>query len=590
MAKQCSADRANTATAEIFSSTKSRSIFGVDFGKLDAAGKAEYVQQFFGRTAFKHQVEILDVLTDPFIKSTTTNAARQSGKTDALSWSQALNAIHNLYPALDDTTMVVSLANKESQSLITGSRLRGLLDRNYKHTQFFWDRAGSVKTHLTFKKEAGVNSRTVGTVQYLTANPRAFGEGFTASVINVDEAGRLDKTVYSECIVPYGTSTNAKINLTGVSRGKGVFYDACNSKDYVHLHYPWDKIDTYRKLAPVDLVDRHTGEIVLKTGLFPLKVMPLSLKKVLFPHNPICHILPAALQKEAKIELWELSEGIMTEDDYLSQYCLAWLADLMGILQLEDIKLLFESSEHLPLEHGIDGEEYVFGFDLGGTENMYALGPSNKDSAALAIWTKRNGIKQKVFCDELYSAQPEEAVQWLTHYTHPKTGIFPCKYGAIDVTGTLGALTSEKLVASHLPVIPIMYNRTEETTKKNFKNAMFDYFEIECGAGRIQYPRKEVTDSLDPDTLRPLNPVWFKNREQWEIIERKLTGSINARIMAPAPEHDDGPNSDVLGVYVLDRPQQFTEFLKPLKERAKRPILGVSRLGFPQQGSFGRRW
>lgn len=589
MGKQCSAAKANTAAAEIFSSTKSRSIFGVDFGRLDADGKAEYVQQFYGNRVFFHQKTPLDIFTDPTGDDATLNASRQTGKGQLFAWAQGLNAIHNLYPALDGTTKVISLANKESQSLIVCNRLRFLLESNYSKSRFFWDQAGSTKHHLTFKREAGVNSRIAGTVDYRTANPRAFSEGETASCLFIDEAGRMDPKVFSEVVLPFGASTNSRIIVAGVSRGKGPFYDACNSKDYTHIHLPWDKVETYRLAAPVDLVDPTTKEVMIQTGYYPLDMMPISLKKVLFPTNPWCHIYPTPRQKEEWIRLWDLSDGKMTEDDFRSQFALEWLAALMAILSLEKQILLFESSDHLPLERGIPGEEYVFGFDLGGTRNMYALGPSNKDSAALAIWARRDGIKQKVFTAELYSAQPDEAVQWLLQYVHPQHGIFPCKYGAVDVTGTIGALTSEKLVASRLPIIPIIYNRTEDTTKKNFKNAMFDYFEIECGAGRVQYPRKEVTDGLDPDTLRPLNPVWYQCRAEWECIERLLTGGINSRIMAPAPEHDDQACADVMCLFVMDRPASFEEYLRPLKQRAKRPILGVSRLGFSQPGS-GRRW
>jgi hypothetical protein len=572
--KPVSASQANGLVFNIFKSSKSRTVFGADFSKLTREEKCTYVKDYFKNDVFYHQVESLDIFTDPFQKNTTLNASRQTGKGQLFAWSQGLNAQHNLYPALDDTTKVISLANKESQSLIVGARLRFLLDSNYNNTQFFWDRMGSTKTHIVFKKEAGINSKMMGTVDYQTASPKAFSEGFTASIIYIDEAGRLDQKVFSEVILPFGSSTSARLIIAGVSRGKGPFYDACNNKDYKHIHLPWDKVETYRKRAPVDLLDPVTGRVILETGFYPLDMMPISLKKILFPTNPVAHILPTQLQKERQVRLWDLSDGKMSEEDFRSQYLLEWLAALMAILQLEHCQQLFEVGDFIPPERG-QGEEYFYGFDLGGTRNAYATGVSNKDSAALSIWRRRNGVKEKIFCDELYSAQPEEAVAWLTQYVHPEHGVFPCKYGAIDVTGSIGALTSEKLVASRLPVVPIMYNRTEETTKKNFKNAMFDYFKIEVGGGRVRYPMKEITDDLDPDTLKPKNPLWYKAREQWEIIERKDTGGINAQISAPSGEHDDHPNADVLSVFCMDRPQQFDEWLKVAKPRAKRARLGA---------------
>lgn len=571
--KTVSAKEASDLSFQIFKSSRSRSIFGIDFSKLDRPGKVQYVNDFLNRRCFKHQEEIIDVLTSS-IKNTTLNVSRQSGKSESLAWSQVINCVHNLYPALDGITKVISLANKESQSLIVGNRLKRLIEENWDRTQFFYDAKGSTKMHLVFKKEAGLNTRMTGEVNYLTANPKSFGEGFSASIINIDEAGRLDPTVYSQVVVPYGGSTNSKINLTGVSRGRGPFYDACNSKDYHHMHFPWDKVDTYRKAAPVDLLDRYTGEVVLETGYFPLEVMPLSLKKVLFPKNPICHIYEARGQKEKYIDLWDLSEGIMSEEDFLSQYTLAWIAALMAFLQLEHLTKLFEEGNYEPPERN-EGESYWYGFDLGGTRNAYALGESKKDTAALSIYRRRNGVKEKVFTDELYSSQPEDAVQWLLHYVHPESGIFPCSYGGIDVTGTLGALTSEKLVASRLPIIPIMYNRTEEITKKNFKNAMFDYFKIEVGGGRVRYPMDSFTDALDPDTLKPRNPTWFKCREQWEVIEKKDTGGINAQIGAPSGKHDDHPNSDVLVVFVMDHESSFPDHLVRPRPRTRRAVIGA---------------
>ena len=569
MAKLVPSAEATDRLRTIFSSAATRATFDTDFGKLSKPQKVQYVKEFFNNEVWSHQVDPLDGFTNPMEKSSTTNISRQAGKGQIFAWSQGINGVHNLCPDLGGVTRVLSLANKESQALLVASRLRGLLENNLKKTQFYWDQAGSTKTFFNFKRDAGVNTRTTGTVQYLTANPNAFSEGFTASCIFIDEAGRLNGKVYSEVILPFGASTNAKIILTGVSRGRGPFYDACNSRDYIHYHYPWDKVETYSKSAPVDLIDPITNEVILRTGFYPLDMMPMSLKKIIFPNNPMCHLLEAPRQKEKFVRLWDLSDGKMSDSDFRSQFMLEWLADLMAVLQLEDQILMFDDPTFLLPDHGIEEEGYYFGFDLGGSRNVYASGNNDKDTAALAIWRKKDGIKQKVFADELYSCQPAEAVTWLMNYVHPIHGMFPCKYGAVDVTGSIGALTSEHLVGSGLPIVPIIYNRTEETTKKNYKNAMFDYFKIECSGGRCQYPPKEWTDSLNEDTLQYKYPIWAKCREQWEIIEKQETGGNNAKIGAPSGEHDDHPNADVMAVYVMDRPQQFQEFIVGQKKRTR---------------------
>lgn len=491
---------------------------------------------------------------------------------EVMSWSEVLLAMHNLYPALDNVTKVVHAANKNSQALIVGNRIRVMLENIYERSQFFWDREGSNKQHLVFKRESGITSRQVGTIDFVTANPKAFGEGLTASVIMIDEAGRMDNRIFSEVIIPYGGSTFAKLLMTGVPRGRNCFYDACNSKDYAHLHYPWDKVETYRKAAPCDLLNPITNELILETGTYPLEIMPLTLKKALFPMNPLCHMLPNAKQKEKFVPLWDLSGGIMSEEDFRTQYMLEWLAAVMAILQLQDQLLLFEQSDHAPLQHG-EGEEYYFGLDCGGAQNAYASGTHDKDKAALSVWCRRGGVKHKVFCDELFSAQPDELVAWLLERVSPHYGWFPCKWGGVDVTGAVGAFASEKLVQSRLPVVPIIYNRTEPTTHKNMKNAMFDYFKIENAAGRCRYPAQKVTDELDETTLQPKNPTWYNARHEWEVIEGSETGGVNRKINSPYGEHDDHPNADVLAVFVMDRgEQQFGEFTQQHRERPK-PIL-----------------
>jgi hypothetical protein len=305
--------------------------------------------------------------------------------------------------------------------------------------------------------------------------------------------------------------------------------------------------------------------------------MPLSLKKVLFPMNPICHILPNSKQKEEKLRLWELSEGIMSDVDFRTQYMLEWVAALMAFLQLYDQQLLFESSTHENLNSGLGGEDYWFGLDCAGASNPYT-NASDKDVTALSIWARRDGRKQKVFCDELYSANPDELISWLDERVHPSRGWFRCKYGGVDVTRAVGAYSAEKLAKSEIPVIPIFYNKTEEVTRKNYKNALFEYFKIENSAGRVQYPSQTITDGLDPLTTRPLNPTWYTARESWEVIEREDRGGLNARIEAPHGHHDDHPNADALGVFCMDRPGQFPDELRRFRKRP-RPILSQGPLG-----------
>lgn len=580
-----SPQEANDLLGKIFAAAKSRQVFGVNWDSLSDDDKCTYVSGFFGREVWQHQREPLLVLTNSRQKRITYNAARQTGKSELLAWCQALCAQHNTHPALDGKTKVVALANKFSQTQIVANRVRNLLTENYERSQFFWDRDGSTKAHIVFKRERGINSRETGTIDYITANPKAFSEGFTASIAFVDEAGRLDRRVLSEVIIPYLGSTAGSLVLTGVSRGKGAFYDACNSPDYYHLHYPWDKVETYRRSAPADIVfdDGRRMEV----GLYPLEAMPLNLKKALFPTNPMVHVIGTNRQEERSVRMWSLSRGTMSEDDFRSQYMLEWLADLLAFFQLQDTQLLFEMGDFEPLTQGIPGEEYYFGLDCGGSRNIYATTYTDKDRAALSVWRRKGQIKQKVFCDERDDVSPDELIAWLRATCHPTNGQFKCRHGAVDVTGAVGAAASKPLAASGIPVIPIFYGRQDEVSKKNYKNAMFDHFRLETGAGHTQYPMASLVDALDERTTDPLFPTFYHHRDQWEKLERKLTTGINSIITAPPGEHDDGPNSDVLAAFAMDKAAQFREILN-VGRRPRRAIIGRGTLGPRQLGWYGR--
>lgn len=578
---QASLFEGNKAIAEVFKAARSRQIFGVEWANLDVEQRMDYVRSFFSMEVWKHQRDPIMTITDPYLKKITYNASRQSGKSAVLVWVEIIAGIHNTHPALDGTTKVIGLANKFSQTQIIGSRVRNLLLQNYEKTKFFWDQEGSSRAHVVFKRETGVTSKMTGTIDYVTANPKAFSEGFTGSLLCVDEANRLDGKVLSEVILPYLASTAGSIVLTGVSRGRGPFYDACNSKDFVHLHYPWDKVETYRRAAPCNIM--YDDGTVLEVGMSPLEQMPNNLKKILFPTNPMVHILQAPRQKESMIRMWDIPASVMSEDDFRSQFMLEWLASITAVLPLSEQDMLFEKGDFAPMDGGGESNAFWFGLDCGGSRNAYAPQDTNKDRAALCVFTRVNGIKQKVWCDEKDNIMPEQLCAWLREICHPQVGRFKCQWGTIDVTGAVGAFASQHLKDSGIPIIPIIYNRTEEITKKNYKNAIFNYFKLENASGRIQYPASRLLDLLDESNMRPVYPTFYEHREQWEKIERKLTTGTNDVISAPSGEHDDGPNADALCTYGMDHPDLFSGELN-LKKRSRTslltPGLQGSRRGF----------
>ena len=583
--KNLTAQDADVLLSQIFNRSAAQA--SSDLGDLARVDVKAFALEKFRRTLFNYQEDIIRMFWDLNIREADIIAARQCGKTDAAAIGIVGMAAADWMPTMEGYTAVGWFANKEEQSVgIGGARCWRMLERNFDKWSAIWDKDGSTKSHLAFKKDAGVNSRLLGTIDFRTANPQAFSEGQTYSVIVVDEANRLDDVVMSEVITPMGGSTNAKIVKIGVPRLRNHFYETAHDKTWYHIKVDWIQAEIFSHSFPVELRDPVTSELLGVYGGYPLKRMPLSLKRQLFPTNPIRHVLATKSGiKEEWGRLWDWP-GTMSEDDFSTQYALDWLVDVSLFLKLEEQKELFETGRHKPLPSGIRDEVYFYGFDPCGEERIDGFGSerTKKANAALTVWRRNgDGTKDKVYCDEHRTGTPVEQVKWVEQVCHPKTGLFRCIAGCWDATG-IGSGTVNEAQRRGLPILPISYPMSCPETGKNWKNSIFDWFKLQIGLKTVHYSAQdsivgrrliaEVSeDSEDGWRYDGPGKSFLDHREEWEHVEKKVSSGINADIRAPGNRLDDGPNSDCLAVWLADHYPQYRSQLG-VKTRATRALAG----------------
>lgn len=325
MAKQkrieaLSLQEAEQTVKDIFTQALSQVEVDTDLEQVDPVS---YVKSRLHKALFNNQIDIVRSLWDRSIRLMDIICARQTGKSMGARIGVICAAEQNLYPTLEGFTQIGWYANKEEQSVgIGGQGCWRLLEENHERFKYTWDKAGSTKTHLAFKREAGLNTKLVGSIDFRTANPKAFSEGTSYSLMIVDEANRLANTVWSEVLLPMGGAHNAKIVKIGVPRLKNHFYETAFDPNYYHIRYDWTQCELYYASAPCELINPITKQVT-KYGLFPIQRMPLSLKRRYFPDNDILHILPSTTgQKEEWKRVWDYL-GDMGEDDFRTQYCVA---------------------------------------------------------------------------------------------------------------------------------------------------------------------------------------------------------------------------------------------------------------------------
>jgi len=251
-------------------------------------------------------------------------------------------------------------------------------------------------------------------------------------------------------------------------------------------------------------------------------------------------------------------QGELSLIDFITQYELTWLENIENFLTEKQMEAL-ASGVHEEQTQAEGEGTYCFGLDTAsGTIDIENL---HTDFTALAIWKFLRGKYYKV-----------AAFKWkgnpMDQYDAIKAELkrFNCQFGLIDYSN-IGIAFIDMLKRDGINCEGIMYARSEPTTKKNYKLAMFENFQDNL-IEKIRYPQ-----IFDPETKKILvSEEMYSSYIEWTIFERHKRGT-SVVLTAPSGEHDDAVNSDVLCIWAF-------KGVKALKASS-------SGMGFDFTGSHG---
>lgn len=501
----------------------------------------------------RNQIELVKAICDFSIKRVASLQARQGGKSFGVATGITIAADRDVARRPERGTLIGVFANKEDQAYLIRKKIEPLLEANdYFKNRMDWNKC--TKREMTWKSRMEGGSGSV--IKFLSASEQAHIEGETFDIIVLDESQKISDHVYEEAIVPMGSAAGAKIIQIGTPRRKNHFYNAVEDKksNYIVIKHDWTQCPRLWMDGAVYINDKPYSTYVLT-------LMPMSLRREIFPDNPIgvCDELSLPVCGSKKISVWEMpleSGKGMAVKRFKTQYMLNWLADVDAYLS----KLEFEklaSGNFDVLNESARGEVYYAGIDCGGSlgaEDDYedvAAGSEDEAESHTSISVIRmapDGRKHKVF----HKFLPKD-MDWVAqgqHFIdlfHPAKGKFlNVKNILIDI-GNVGKPVLDHMKAAGLPIEGIFFQATDKDSRKNFKNAMYDLFQYELQDNKWCYPN--IVSSFDFDQGNELYNDIKNSYLQWEdieAIEPKNSGINKKFIQGNSSRGDDAPNSDVL--------------------------------------------
>jgi len=493
----------------------------------------------------QNQIELVKAICDFNIKRVASLQARQGGKSFSVGAGITIAADRDIAHKPDRGTLIGVFANKEDQAYLIRKKIEPLLkDNEYFKSRIDWNRC--TKRELVWKdrSDGGVGS----VIKFLSASEQAHIEGETFDIIVLDESQKISDHVFEEAIIPMGGAADAKIIQIGTPRRKNHFYNAIEDRNsnYVVIKHDFTQCPRLWYNRAVIINDKPYSSYVLT-------LMPLSLRRELFPDNPII------VFDGNKIPLMDIPlEGGkgMSIKNFKTQYMLQWLSDVDAYLS----KLEFEklaAGDFEVLSEGVRGEMYYAGIDCGGSlalEDEYGESEDEAEShtSISIIRVTPNGFKQKVF--HKFLPKDMDWVEQGRHFIdlfHPVKGKFNVKNILIDMAN-VGKPVLDYMKSANLPIEGIVFNATEKDSKKNFKNAMYDIFKYDLQDNKWLYPK--LVSGFDYNQEDELLSDMKNSYLQWEDLEAEepKSGGVNKKFkQGNSSRGDDAPNSDVLASFAV---------------------------------------
>jgi hypothetical protein len=410
-------------------------------------------------------------------------------------------------------------------NFLTGSKAEGLVD---------W--GGSGKTHLRFMNGSFAIA--------LSGQENANIEGEHGHVLYIDEAHLMPSYSVTNKLTPMLANNDGwtKTIKTGVSMGKGHFYKSCTAKGAITLIHRWMDSEIFLNEKPPFFYKgkQYSKRLIAR--------MPLSYKKKYFPDRP---------------DLWEVTGSEGSDFDWKTQYEMEWVDDVNNFLSDEDqIKLV--SGNYPLLTKGYSGEFYVAGLD---TAPGSKTGKIKTDRTVLCIWKVKNGVKTRV-ASYIWKGNVLKQEREIFSIINPVDGLFKVQACFADWSNIATTIV-DRFKEAGVNITGVLFGSTarEAGSAKNWKNTMFDHFEIELQSDKLSYPsikdlKVKYIDASGAEKTQIENCIQGFN--EWCSIQRIRGRGLNDEIQAPKgvvdeddtfgenTMHDDCCSADVLAVYAAD--------------------------------------
>ncbi len=488
-----------------------------------------WVEDNLGWKLYSNQIRDIEDLFNEDIPEFNVLAVRGAGKSQGLCLGLAAYSIK--YPGL--RTIVVGPKEKQAGRLV--KEITAILRSKKCKVKNEVDWANSSQHRIQFHNGSYIIA--------LSGQAEANVEGEHGHILVIDEAHKVPSFSVSEKFGPMiGMLAFSKTVKIGVAIGKNHFHKSCTVPDAVVNKTTWRDAEIYLDKPKKDLI-LFNKQYYSK---YLLRKMPVPYKEKYFPGRP---------------DLWKETGAEVTTLSWEMQYELMWKDDILNFLSDDDQKRLFVGTHDL-LIRGLPNEIYCAGLD---TAQGSLSGRTGTDETVLSIWRlRKDGTKEKV-ATYIWVGKPLEQEEEIWQIINPTDGLFKCRMTLVDYSN-IGINITDRFRARKMPILGKLFGATEPKSKKNWKNAMYDYFQVQLQTNKIKYgdtkllekKRISATGGMLTQIVNTLRGAW-----EWGTLQRIRKGGNNDIIEAPSEgvegedgetekAHDDVCSSDILGVWALD--------------------------------------
>ncbi len=487
----------------------------------------EWIEENFGVRLYTNQINDVNSLFGKG-QAFASVAARGAGKTWGISTGLAAYCIR--YPGL----RVIVAGPKEKQAGRLIKEIVGLFKSKACKVANEVDKGASSAFHLQFKNGSSIVA--------VSGQEAANVEGEHGHILVIDEAHKTPSFSITNKLLPMiGMLSFSKLVMIGVAMNKNFFYKFCMAENAMVNKCPWYKAENFQDKKDVIFYKQRPYSQAL------ISRMPLPYKLKYFPDRP---------------DLQKLSGLEVSVTDWETQYELIWLDDLYNFLSDDDQDLL-AGGTHSLLTQGLPGEIYVAGLD---TAQGSLEGRKDTDETVLSIWRlRKDGLKEKV-ATFIWVGDPLTQKQEIFDIINPESGLFKCKMTVVDYSN-IGIDVVNQFRAMRIPIIGKLFGATEPTSKKNWKNAMYDHFLVELESQKLRYPNIVKLEELKisasgADLIQIKNCL--RSFWEWTSLQRIVGRGLNDQIEAPKENiegedgesgrgYDDACSADIMGIWAADK-------------------------------------